>query len=144
MCATTHQRGQAMRAVIAALAAVTVACRAAPGPALESVEPTTVFDYQTVELIIRGAFPIPVTASLDHPNASTLKAYDVQLSAGGQVMTKIMGVFRDPRTLSALLPAGLPGGTYRLRVVDPWGRDAALENALVVTGSACAAIGSGC
>jgi hypothetical protein len=143
-----HQSSQRLHAIFAALAAVTVACRAAPGPALEAVDPRLVLDHQTVPLSIRGTFPTPVTANLDHPNASTLHPYEVEFSLGGNVVMNIEGAFRDPRTLSALLPAGLPQGTYRVRVVDPWGRDATLENALVIAGptggGTCSAVGSGC
>jgi hypothetical protein len=144
-----HQRRQALRAIIAALAAATIACRAAPAPALESVEPHTVFDHETVELTIRGTFQVPVTVNLDDPNASTLQPYEVELSSPGQAAMSIAGAFRDSRTLSALLPAGLPPGAYRVRVVDPWGRDAALDDALIVTSrpdivAICSAIGSGC
>ena len=144
-----HRRGQVLRAIIAALAAATIACRAAPAPTLESVEPHMVFDHETVDLTIRGTFQAPVTVNLDSPNASTLHPYGVELSNGGQAVMSIAGAFRDPHALSALLPAGLPPGTYRVRVVDPWGRDAALEDALIVMGRAafvgsCHAIGSGC
>jgi hypothetical protein len=121
-----------VRPIIAALAAVTVACRAAPGPALESVNPGVVFDDQSIEVAIRGTFLAPVTANLDRPGASTLAPYEVELSMGGQVVTRVDGAFRDRRTLSALLPAGMPPGVYRLRVMDPWGKDAALDDALVV------------
>ena len=147
MCGA-HQRGQRLRAVIAAFAAATVACRGAPGLTLESVQPRTVIDHQTVPLTIWGTFQTPMVANLDHPDASTLQPYEVELSVGGHAVTSIAGAFRDTRTLSALLPAGLPQGTYRVRVVDPYGRDAALEDALVVTsqagGGSCSGVGSGC
>jgi hypothetical protein len=144
-----HHKGQSLRAIIAALAAATIACRAAPGPALDAIEPRMVFDHETVELTIRGTFQVPVTVNLDYPSASTVEPYEVDFSSRGEMVLSVAGAFRDPRTLSALLPAGLPPGTYRVRVVDPWGRDAALEDALIVTGrtgtvGSCSAIGSGC
>ena len=109
-----------------------MACRAAPGPLVESVDPGVVFDDESAQLAIRGAFQVPVEASLDNPPASTLEAYEVELSTSGQLVTSVPAAFTDWRTLAALLPAGMPQGTYRVRVIDPWGKDAALESALVV------------
>jgi hypothetical protein len=122
--------------MIAALTAATMACRAAPGPGLESINPGVVFDDESVQLAIRGTFQPPVKANLDRPDASTFDRYEVELSAGGRVVKSVSATFQDARTLQALLPAGMPRATYRVRVIDPWGKDSALENALVVAGRA--------
>jgi hypothetical protein len=117
-----------VRATIATLAALSAACSAAPAPALHSVEPATVYEDEAVELVVRGVFQAPVIANLDWPASSTLKAYTLELSSGGRLVTTIPASFRDERTLSAMFPAGNPVGTYGVLAVDPWGKAALLED----------------
>jgi hypothetical protein len=121
-----------VRWIVAALGLVTAACRAGPGPVLESIDPWIVFQDRSTPVAIRGIFQAPVSANLDRPGVSDLKPYELELSTGGRVVTSMSAEFRERRTLWAVLPAGMPQGTYRARVVDPWGKEAALESALVV------------
>ena len=63
-----------LRLFTAALVASAMACRAAPGPLLEEVDPGVVFDDESAQLTLRGAFQVPVEANLDNPRGSTVDA----------------------------------------------------------------------
>lgn len=101
---------------------------APPPPALLQVSPSSTLDSEPTELTIegdrflrRGVLGLTTGAHVEGGFALWLGAVPLEPVH-----------WRDPQHLEALLPAGSPVGTWPLRLVDPWGREVVLDDAVTV------------
>ncbi|MDQ3267064.1 MAG: right-handed parallel beta-helix repeat-containing protein [Myxococcota bacterium] len=108
--------------------------RLPPAPSLVAISPDqTLAALPTPVRITGGPFTPRVRAELDRPGqAEPLGAFLVSLVTAA-VRVELTGVeWISSTELSAVVPAAIPGGTYRVEIRDPWGRSAALEAAFTV------------
>ena len=103
-----------------------------PGPQLDAVEPAHCYSDEPEVLVLRGSFPVPLTAELGDPSRSQLSSYEVQLVSGDQVFELPAPDFLGPGRVEARFQPGIPAGVYAVRVTDPWGRTSELPRALDV------------
>ncbi len=101
--------------------AVVAGCERSAVPAPRPAEIVPAIGFATADAIvdIRGDdFHVDAVHSADEGGSSVDASYRAWL--GDKVLPKVMWI--DTRTLRALVPAGLPLGTYDLTVEGPYGR----------------------
>ncbi len=116
--------------------------RLPPAPALAAITPDqTLAALPTPVRLTGGPFTVRVRAELDRPGqAEPLGTFQVSL-VSATVRVELTGVEWISQTeLSAVVPAQIPGGTYRVEVRDPWDRSATLEAAFTVAPECLSAV----
>jgi len=133
--------------LLVALATSACTCQEPPAPAVTAVEPAQApADVDTL-LVVRGANLLPaVQADLDDPGRSQVDAGFVLELVGpaGERVALVSATLVSEGELRATLPGGASPETYDLRLVDPRGRAAVLEGALLVYVPDCAGDGTPC
>jgi len=96
------------------------------GPRPEAVEPAFGDVTGPTPVRIRGQFPLKASQSLAGAGGDAVDA-SYQAWVGGVALGSVQWL--DERTLSAVVPAGLPGGPQALLIEDPRGRRGGLDGA---------------
>ncbi|MDP3154575.1 MAG: hypothetical protein Q8N23_17990 [Archangium sp.] len=100
-------------------------------PQLDGVEPAWAFTTQTTSIELRGAaFMLRPTLRLGSVVDDVSVDARFVVFLGEQRLDEVTWV--DPSALRAVVPAGLPPGRYDVRLVDPYGVEAALTGAFEV------------
>jgi hypothetical protein len=101
-----------------------VAAQPANAPTLTNVSPTQAYNYQATTITITGAnFVATPTVNLGNFSLSNV-------------------TFVNSTTLTATVPADLPGGTYTITVTNPDSQSASLANAFTVMMSGDGTLGN--
>jgi hypothetical protein len=94
-----------------------------PAPTLIGVSPNQAYNYQTTSITITGA---------------DLSAIPT-VTMGNVALTNV--TFVDSTTITAVVPADLPGGIYSITVRNPDGQSASLANAFTILRSGDGGVG---
>ncbi len=100
-------------------------------PRLEAIVPAFGFDADETAVEVKGeAFTPRASLRWGGAEGDTAANAGFELFLGEQQLTGVS--WNDARQLSARIPAGLSPGRYSLRLVDPYGAEAQLEDAFEV------------
>jgi uncharacterized repeat protein (TIGR02543 family) len=90
---------------------------------IDGVEPACGDTSRATPIVVRGSLPVIAEVSLSDPDATELDTtYRAWLDPGaaGSAIALLDVVWRDPRSLTATIPAS-PAGSYALTLESPWG-----------------------
>lgn len=108
---------------------------------MQRLEPNEGGPGPTQVVVVGSGFAPWVHVDLDHPGASTADVtFEARLENAGVAYELGQVSLVDENTLSAVVPGGLPVGSYDLTLEDPRGREVALKKAFSARGDDCPAI----
>lgn len=131
-----------MRARLAPWLLALAACAQAPaskGPVPMGITPSQTTGMAPLSVEVSGqGFEASVQTDFTGGTSTLQGAFQVKLvpSAGGAAISLSQVALTPARTLTGVVPAGLPQGTYDLQVIDPAGRSGVLPRAFRVVTSA--------